>query len=46
MLGVVPRELWQREHPADSRNRIRLNLTLSALIIKGNQAILVDTGNR
>src|ERR1700722_5143392 len=43
MLGVVPRELWQREHPADSQNRIRLNLTCP-LIIKGNQAILVDTG--
>ncbi|HEX4210687.1 MAG TPA: MBL fold metallo-hydrolase [Candidatus Binataceae bacterium] len=43
MLGVVPRELWQREHPADHQNRIRLNLTCP-LIIKGNQAILVDTG--
>jgi glyoxylase-like metal-dependent hydrolase (beta-lactamase superfamily II) len=39
----VPRELWQREHPADSQNRIKLNLTCP-LIIKGNQAILVDTG--
>ena len=43
MLGVVPRELWQREHPADTQNRIRLNLTCP-LIIKGKQAILVDTG--
>ena len=43
MLGVVPRELWQREHPPDDKNRIRLNLTCP-LIIKGNQAILVDTG--
>lgn len=43
MLGVVPRELWQKEHPADSQNRIKLNLTCP-LIIKGNQAILVDTG--
>lgn len=43
MLGVVPRELWQKEHPADHQNRIKLNLTCP-LIIKGNQAILVDTG--
>lgn len=43
MFGVVPRELWQREHPADPQNRIRLNLTCP-LIIKGGDAILVDTG--
>jgi glyoxylase-like metal-dependent hydrolase (beta-lactamase superfamily II) len=43
MFGVVPRELWQREHPADEQNRIRLNLTCP-LIIRGNDAILVDTG--
>jgi glyoxylase-like metal-dependent hydrolase (beta-lactamase superfamily II) len=43
MLGVVPRELWHREHPPDAQNRIRLNLTCP-LIIKGDQAILVDTG--
>ena len=43
MLGVVPRELWKREHPPDQQNRIRLNLTCP-LIIKGRDAILVDTG--
>jgi glyoxylase-like metal-dependent hydrolase (beta-lactamase superfamily II) len=43
MFGVVPRELWQREHPADGQNRIRLNLTCP-LIIKGSTAIVVDTG--
>jgi glyoxylase-like metal-dependent hydrolase (beta-lactamase superfamily II) len=43
MFGVVPRELWQREHPADEQNRIRLNLTCP-LIIHGSEAILVDTG--
>jgi len=43
MFGVVPRELWQREHRADDRNRIRLNL-VCPLILKGNEAILVDTG--
>ncbi len=43
MFGVVPRELWQREHPADAQNRIRLNLTCP-LIMRGSDAILVDTG--
>src|SRR5215813_5467265 len=47
MFGVVPRELWQREHPADNKNRIRLNL-VCPLILRGNSAIVVDTriGNR
>jgi len=43
MFGVVPRELWQREHPADDNNRIRLNLTCP-LIMRGSAAVLVDTG--
>jgi glyoxylase-like metal-dependent hydrolase (beta-lactamase superfamily II) len=43
MFGVVPRELWQREHPADDKNRIRLNL-VCPLILKGSEAIVVDTG--
>ncbi len=43
MFGVVPRELWQREHQPDDKNRIRLNL-ICPLILKNNDAILVDTG--
>lgn len=43
MFGVVPRELWKHNHPPDERNRIRLNLTCP-LIMKGSDAILVDTG--
>ncbi len=43
MFGVVPRELWKKDHPPDPQNRIRLNLTCP-LIIRGNQAVLVDTG--
>ena len=43
MFGVVPRELWQREHPADDRNRIRLNL-VCPLIMRGGTAVVVDTG--
>src|SRR5262249_28328127 len=43
MFGVVPRELWKKDHPPDDLNRIRLNLTCP-LIMKGRDAILVDTG--
>jgi len=43
MFGVVPRELWKRDHPPDEQNRIRLNLTCP-LIIRGADAILVDCG--
>ncbi len=43
MFGVVPRELWQGQHPADEQNRIRLNLTCP-LIMRGREAIVVDTG--
>jgi len=43
MFGVAPRELWQREHPADEQNRIRLNLTCP-LITRGGDAIVIDTG--
>ncbi len=43
MFGVVPRELWKKDHPPDDQNRIRLNLTCP-LIIRGSDAVLVDTG--
>jgi len=43
MMGVVPRELWKREHPPDEQNRIRLNLTCP-LVIRGREAVLVDCG--
>jgi glyoxylase-like metal-dependent hydrolase (beta-lactamase superfamily II) len=43
MFGVVPRELWKKEHPPDEQNRIRLNLTCP-LVIKGREAVLIDTG--
>jgi glyoxylase-like metal-dependent hydrolase (beta-lactamase superfamily II) len=43
MFGVVPRELWKGNHPPNERNRICLNLTCP-LIMKGNDAVLVDTG--
>jgi glyoxylase-like metal-dependent hydrolase (beta-lactamase superfamily II) len=43
MFGIVPRVLWERDHPADERNRVRLGLTCP-LVIRGREAILIDTG--
>jgi glyoxylase-like metal-dependent hydrolase (beta-lactamase superfamily II) len=43
MFGVVPRALWQRDHPPDEHNRIRLNLACP-LIMRDGAAVLVDTG--
>jgi glyoxylase-like metal-dependent hydrolase (beta-lactamase superfamily II) len=43
MFGVVPKPLWERTHPADARNRIRLALRCM-LIEDGKRRILVDDG--
>lgn len=43
MFGVVPKPLWERTHPADELNRIRM--VCRCLLIEGNgRKILVDTG--
>ena len=43
MFGVVPKALWEKEHPADPDNRIRLGL--NCLLIRTPQEnILVDAG--
>ena len=43
MFGVVPRVLWQRQHPPDEKNRIKQALT-TLLVIDGDRNILVDAG--
>lgn len=43
MFGVVPKVLWEKQVPADSRNRVRLGLTC-LLVRAGRQRILVETG--
>jgi glyoxylase-like metal-dependent hydrolase (beta-lactamase superfamily II) len=43
MFGVVPKPVWERTNPADSRNRIRL-AARPLLIVTGKERILVDTG--
>ncbi len=42
-FGIVPRELWEREKPANARHRIKMSLTCP-LILTGSEVILVDTG--
>lgn len=42
-FGIVPRELWEKEKPANTRHRIRLSLTCP-LIVTGSELMLVDTG--
>ncbi|MBN2464978.1 MBL fold metallo-hydrolase [candidate division WOR-3 bacterium] len=43
MFGVVPKPVWERTNPADSRNRIRL-AARPLLIVTDSERILVDTG--
>jgi glyoxylase-like metal-dependent hydrolase (beta-lactamase superfamily II) len=44
MFGVVPKPLWEKRSPADSRNRIRLAAS-SLLVRTARKTILVETGN-
>jgi len=43
MFGVVPKVLWQRQRPADERNRIRVT-TNCLLVESGDDLLLIDTG--
>lgn len=43
MFGVIPRPMWEKRMPADSRNRI--TLSMNCLVIRaGGKRILVETG--
>lgn len=42
-FGIVPRELWEKEKPANARHRIKMSLTCP-LIVTGKELVLVDTG--
>ena len=44
MFGVVPKPLWEKKSPPDSRNRIRLAAN-SLLVRTANKNILIETGN-
>ncbi len=43
MFGVVPKPLWEKKHPPDERNRIKLALR-PLLVATGKELILIDTG--
>ena len=43
MFGVVPKPLWEKEKPADERNRITM-VTNCLLIARGGDLVLVDSG--
>lgn len=43
MFGVVPKALWERTNPSDSKNRIEMAMRC-LLIEDGNRLILVDNG--
>jgi len=43
MFGNVPRVLWEREHPADDRHRIELDLRVVLLEGEGRR-VVIDTG--
>jgi glyoxylase-like metal-dependent hydrolase (beta-lactamase superfamily II) len=43
MFGVVPRVLWEKSNPPDTKNRI--DMALRTMLIRGNgKVILVDSG--
>jgi glyoxylase-like metal-dependent hydrolase (beta-lactamase superfamily II) len=43
MFGVVPRNLWEKENPADEKNRITMSLN-TLLLKRSGRVILVDSG--
>lgn len=44
MYGVVPKPIWERNSPADEKNRIELK-TRHLLLISDDKKILIDTGS-
>lgn len=43
MFGVVPKTLWEKKMPPDSRNRVRLGLTC-LLVQTAQHNVLIETG--
>jgi len=44
MFGIIPKPLWEKEAPADDKNRIHM-VTRSLLLVGHDRKIIVDTGN-
>ena len=43
MFGVIPKPMWEKKAPADSRNRIAMAMN-SILVHAGGKRILIETG--
>ena len=43
MFGVIPKPMWEKKAPADSRNRIAMAMN-SLLVYAGGKRILIETG--
>jgi glyoxylase-like metal-dependent hydrolase (beta-lactamase superfamily II) len=43
MFGVIPKPLWEKQAPADARNRIKLAMNC-LLVFAGHKRILIETG--
>ncbi len=44
MFGIIPKVLWEKQAPADEKNRITM-VTRSLLLVGHGKKIIVDTGN-
>lgn len=42
MFGTVPKALWERQLPADDRNRIPMGMR--PLVVRGDQTMIIDAG--
>jgi len=43
MFGVIPKTIWEKNYPADEKNRISMTMK-SLLLISDDRIILIDTG--
>jgi len=44
MFGIIPKVLWEKKMPADSKNRVEM-VTRSLLLVSQSHKVLIDTGN-
>ncbi len=44
MFGIIPKTMWEKQAPADEKNRIQM-VTRSLLLVSDDKRIIVDTGN-
>lgn len=43
MFGIIPKPIWEKQHPPDEKNKITMSLR-ALLLISDTKKILVDTG--